>query len=1021
MTAPQAIIDLVEKFDQNKQGFLSKEFNETQVRSQFVNPFFEALGWDVRNKQNPSRPDLCEVKEEDSVYVDGKKKRPDYGFRISGKRKFFVEVKQPSKNIDSSIDFAFQIKRYAWNAHLPISILTDFEEFAVYYCGSRPSESDRSDKSRLLSLRYDQYVEKWSEISDLFSREAVLNGSIDKYVKSIPHKRGEKEVDDSLLDDISEWREMLAKNIALRNPELSTSSLNYAVQTIIDRIMFLRICEDRGIEQYMRLKDLLNGDRVYLRLFEMFQQADERYNSGIFHFNKEPGRSNPDTITPKLIIDDKPLKDIIKQLYFPVSPYEFSVLPAEILGQIYEQFLGKVIRLTAGHRAKVEYKPQVKKAGGVKYTPAYIVECIVKETIGSLVKGKTSDEVDHIHILDPACGSGSFLIVAYQYLLDWYKEWYIQNQVSVSNKKKKSKETIYKGKDGEWKLTTEERKRILINNIYGVDIDSQAVEVTKLSLLLKVLEGENEETLSKQMKIFHERVLPDLSNNIKCGNSLINWDILKDNPNLAKDEVERINPFDWESGFPEIMQAGGFHAIIGNPPYIRIQTMKEWAPLEVERYKQEYVSASSGNYDIYVIFVEKGLSLLNDQGRLGFILPHKFFNAKYGQPLRMIISNGRHLSKVVHFGDQQVFDGVTTYTCLLFLNKSGKDKLQFVKVQDLEEWRITTESTEGEIDSENIKDDVWNFVVGRGAELFEKLNAMQVKLSDATVRIFQGIKTGADKIYIVEEIERIDDKVKVYSKENMTEYWIEIDLLHPLIKGGDSKRYHFTKTNRLILFPYVSVSGTVNLISESHLKSKYPLTWSYLQDNKEYLENREHGKMSGTDWYSYSRNQALDVISLPKIFTPDIAAHSSLSFDECGDVFFTGGVAGGYGILVSPEFSTKYMLGLLNSKLLEWFIHQSATSMRGGYYSYESRFIRNLPIRTIDFSDPQDAARQDQMVNLVESILDLHKQIQEVHTPHEKTLIQSQIEYTDGQIDELVYKLYDLTEEEIKIVEGITK
>ncbi|MGB7544492.1 MAG: N-6 DNA methylase, partial [Methanothrix sp.] len=276
-------------------------------------------------------------------------------------------------------------------------------------------------------LRYDQYAEKWPEIAALFSREAVLGGSLDRFARSLPQKRGEKRVDAALLDDISKWRETLAKNIALRNPELDTASLNYSVQAIIDRIMFLRICEDRGIEQYMRLKHLLEGERVYVRLFELFRQADGRYNSGIFHFEKESGRDRPDIITPSLKIDDGTLKDIIKQLYPPESPYAFAVLPAEILGQIYEQFLGEVIRLDQDHNALVEDKPEVKKAGGVKYTPAYIVEAIVQKTLGPTLEGRTPLQAAQISVLDPACGSGSFLIVAYQYLLDWHRDWYVQH------------------------------------------------------------------------------------------------------------------------------------------------------------------------------------------------------------------------------------------------------------------------------------------------------------------------------------------------------------------------------------------------------------------------------------------------------------------------------------------------------------------------------------------------------------------------------------------------------------------
>jgi len=674
----------------------------------------------------------------------------------------------------------------------------------------------------------------------------------------------------------------------------------------------------------------------------------------------------------------------------------------------------------------------VRKAGGVYYTPTFIVDYIVRNTVGKLVgaaRGGRPEEGTHkevplhrplspqqiskIHILDPACGSGSFLLGAYQSLLDYHRDWYQKDGLQKHTKE------IYQGRGGQWYLTIQEKKRILLNNIYGADIDPQAVEVTKLSLLLKVLEGENQDTLERQMKLFRERALPDLGSNIKCGNSLIGPDFYqgKQMNLLDSEEMYRINPFDWDKEFSEIMNQGGFDVVIGNPPYIRIQIMKEWAPVEAELYKKYYSSASKGNYDIYVVFVERGLGLLNKSGRLGFILPHKFFNAQYGEALRAILSEGKHVAQVVHFGDQQVFAGATNYTCLLFLDKSDSKQCHFVKVDDLIAWRINGESTEGKIPAIKITSSEWNFTIGKGAALFEKLSKMPVRLGEVTSRIFQGIKTSADNIYIVEEIGR-KANVRIFSKEKETEYWLEPDLLHPLVKGGDSKRYCLLRTNRLILFPYMKrEKGVSELIAEPTLKADYPLTYAYLLDNKAYLENRESGKMQGVKWYGYVYPKALDVMPLPKIFTPDIAARASFSLDETGEIFFTGGVAGGYGILVSPKYSRHYILGLLNSKLLEWFIRQSAAQMRGGYFSYESRFIRNLPIRTINFSVPDDKARHDRIVNLVEQMLSLHKKLIATKTPDERTRIQRQIDTTDHEIDQLVYELYGLTDKEIQIVE----
>jgi type I restriction-modification system DNA methylase subunit len=1027
---------LVERFERNIEAYRSPAYNETQLRREFIDPFFEALGWDVANKAGYAEQ-YKDVVHEDAIKVAGATKAPDYCFRIGGVRKFFLETKKPSVDIKGQVSPAYQLRRYAWSAKLPLSILTDFEEMAIYDCRLRPRPSDKPSIGRVRLYTYPQYPDLFEEVYNFLSKEAVLKGSFDKFAESEKQKRGTTEVDAEFLKEIESWRETLAKNIAIKNPRLSVRELNYAVQLTIDRIIFLRMCEDRGIEKYGQIQTLMNGTNSYHRLRQIFYSADDKYNSGLFDFRT-------DRLTPELKIDDNPLKEIFKNLYYPDSPYEFSVLGADILGHVYEQFLGKVIRLTEGHHAKIEEKPEVRKAGGVYYTPTYIVEYIVKNTVGKIVGAVLRDpllslskdqgtrrgvplhrqlspqQISKIRILDPACGSGSFLLGAYQYLLNYHRDWYQKDDP------RKHPQEIYQGYGGQWYLTTREKKRILLNNIYGVDIDPQAVEVTKLSLLLKVLEGENQDTLERQIKLFKERALPDLGSNIKWGNSLISSDFYSvgaghDLPLFDKEETYRINAFDWEKEFPEIMKRGGFDAVIGNPPYIRIQTMKEWAPLEVELYKKHYIAARKGNYDIYVVFVERGLNLLNKLGRLGFILPHKFFNAQYGQPLRTLLAKGNHLAKVVHLGDQQVFAGATNYTCLLFLDKTGSKQCDFVKVDDLTSWRNTGEATEGKISASKITPSEWNFPVGKGAALFEKLSKMPIKLEHVTGRIFQGIKTSADKIYIVEGIERKAKSVKIFSREKETEYWLEPDLLHPLIKGGDSRRYFISRTNRLILFPYAKQeNGTIKLIPESIGKACYPLTWSYLGDNRAYLENREGGKMRGTKWYGYVYPKALDVMPLPKIFTPDIAAHSSFSLDETGELFFTGGVAGGYGILVLTEYCREYILGLLNSKLLEWFIHQSATQMRGGYYSYESRFIRNLPIQITNFSNPANKACHDKIVELVNRMLSLQKQFEAAKTPDDRARLQRQIDANDPQIDNLVYKLYGLTEKEIQIVEGRT-
>lgn len=349
MGAPTKILELVERFDRSRDAYKSAQYNETQLRREFLDPFFIALGWDVENSQGFAEA-YKDVIHEDAIKVGGFTKAPDYCFRIGGTRKFFVEAKKPAIDIRQDASPAFQLRRYAWSAKLPLSILTDFEEIAVYDCRIKPAKTDKASTGRVKIVSYGEYAAKWDEISSIFSRDAVLKGSFDKYAESTRKKKGTAEVDDAFLSEIESWRDMLARNLALRNPRLSQRELNFSVQRTIDRIIFLRICEDRGIEPEGRLLGLTNGPGIHGRLLEVYRQADDRYNSGLFHFRPEKGRSEDyDRLTPGLAIDDKVLKDILRGLYYPDCPYEFSILPADILGQVYEQFLGKVIRLTAGH------------------------------------------------------------------------------------------------------------------------------------------------------------------------------------------------------------------------------------------------------------------------------------------------------------------------------------------------------------------------------------------------------------------------------------------------------------------------------------------------------------------------------------------------------------------------------------------------------------------------------------------------------------------------------------------------
>lgn len=669
MGAPGIVVELIERFERQRDAYRSGDYNEARLRREFIDPFFSALGWDMDNRRGYAEA-YKDVIHEDSIKVSGGTKAPDYCFRIGATRKFFVEAKKPAVNIKDDISPAYQLRRYAWSAKLPLSILTDFEEFAVYDCRVRPQIHDKASVARLTYVTCDEYLERWDEISERFARESVLRGAFDKFADTSKGKRGTTEVDDAFLEEIESWREILASNIALRNPRISQSDLGFVVQRTIDRIIFLRICEDRGIENYGQLQSICQDPNLYRRLLDRFHRADERYNSGLFHFRSEADRAEaPDQLTTDISIDDKPLRGILESLYYPSSPYEFSIFSADILGHVYERFLGKVIRLTTGHRAKVEEKPEVRKAGGVYYTPDHIVTYVVERTLGKLLKGKTSDEALALRVLDPACGTGSFLLGAYQHLLDWHLQWFLENDPEKHAARKLP--PIFWSRHSEWRLTARKRKEILVSSIFGVDLDSQAIEVTKLSLLLKVLEGETEESINAALKLFHDRALPDLGKNVRHGNSLIGPDLWsKGQMRLALDGDDPYMPFDWVKAFQKVFRDGGFDVVIGNPPYLSFAGRQS---VEIPDWLREYYAnayESGGWPTAHTLFLERAIKLLTKR-YASFIVPDQVGHLSGYQSVRDIAVRECGLVEVRYWGEH-VFRGVTTPALTAVLDKEHK-------------------------------------------------------------------------------------------------------------------------------------------------------------------------------------------------------------------------------------------------------------------------------------------------------------------------------------------------------------
>ena len=953
MRAPKEVEDLVKNFKTNIEAHKSGKYNEEQLRTDYLNPFFIALGWDVSNqagKIEAYRDVLMEagVNKKNS----GRSGRVDYAFKLQKTTKFFVEAKKPKVDIYGEKSPAFQIREYGWWGRVSIGVLTDFEEFAVYNTHYRPKETDKPDKRRLKYFRYDQYLENWSFFQDTFSRQAVADGSLEKLADTDKDKEKIITVDALFLDEIEKWRKKLASDIAKRNKNpaghsiLNLYDLNLAVQTIIDRIIFLKFAEARGMEAPQEFRGLEKSSQLYAALDKLFLQADKKYNSGLFK------RDEDREFISKLQVGDGPLRIILA--FLEKSSYGFKTLPVEILGSIYERFLGKTIYFTKGENAKVEEKPETRKAGGVYYTPQYIVDYIVENTVGEKLKDQKWNGVQPkqtLTILDPACGSGSFLVNAYEKLLNWHLEYYSQagntalalkegkiyEVKSMSEEKKQTSKT--------YRLSIVEKQRILLNSIYGVDLDRQAVEVSKLSLLLKLMEDENVESEEELFKHSDLQMLPDLSGNIKCGNSLIGRDFYKGEESLFPiEERQKVNVFDWEGddGFPEIMKAGGFDCVIGNPPW--------GAELsDYTKYLQQNYACKTRDSAAYFIevFIKQSALLV------GLIVPKTISYYSAWSSIREIIKNECSIQKVLDCGICFSEVNLEAVTMILKKSKVPRNILHIDMATPIKKFQTLKKIiTSGQYP--NSLTEIGKIIPTIGLsekeiKLIKKLYSISVKVGDLGCQIFRGLY--------------IPDQEKEYLRKGKYKF---------INKVPDVKYYYIEKI------------------------------WEIsLGENKRYIEKAKK-------------------ILRPRIFFKVLRGKKVICYPDVEGQFLTTEKLVNFIIDQNEHlFHYYYICGIFNSKLLSYYVQKilfsdSTETSRVMDAIYLNHFI--LP--KLDLSNPDQKAQHDKMVSLVDRMLFVQKKLHNTTSPSEKTIYQKDVDRLDRDIDNLVYELYELTPEEIRIVEG---
>ncbi len=955
----ERVVELISKYEQIKKSGEIKKYNEESTKKDFIQPLFESLGWNFSNRG----------KSNDSVSAEEKisKKRVDYGFRINGIPQFFLEAKPlREENIHTNRDYVLQAIDYSWMKSCSWAILTNFETIAVYNADWKESNYGNN---LFFVLRPNDFLT--DKRFTYLSKKAFENNILDKVASEYGKKQLKNPINKQLLQDMIHFREVLSKDIVRnnQNKHLTQDDIDESVQRILDRLIFIRNAEDRGLEGdkvQSAVRQWYDKGKGHLlkQISKIYKDYDDKYNSKLFAHH----------LCDDLYIDNEALQEVIEGLNQSKDNsyrYDFSIIESDVLGNIYEQYLGNILKSTP-KRAKLEESKTHRKEQGIYYTPSYIVDYIVKNTVGEFIKTHTPEEIKKVRILDPACGSGSFLIRAYKELENYWKHNSDFAQLTLDSEEFYSKKVD-----------------ILKNNIFGVDLDPKAVEIAQLNLLLQISE--------------RKQRLPILQNNIKVGNSLI------DDPSISD------KAFKWESEFPEIMKEGGFDIVVGNPPYVRIQNLVD---KQVDYFSNNFKSAFK-NYDIYLLFVEKSLKLLRENGDVGFIIPSKFVNADYGLGLRNVISESKTLHRFVDFKDIQIFGDATNYTCLLFLKNTENNNFEYMSPKSKDDFSVIEISNNEIFQKYSLPgptpNESWILSNNKVSSLMKKLKGKGESLRGLSKNIFQGLTTSADPIYFVEVISNAKETAKIRNVKDNLEFVIEKAILKKLLKGKDIRKWTFDWKGLFVVYPYTVKDGKASLIPLSEIKEKFPLAYEYLEHYESQLKSRENHRLENhDDWHQYIYRKNLEKFEQPKIITQVLASNNTFAIDLKGEFYFVGGGnAGGYGIVLNDINHNMYyfVLALLNSNVLEFYLKNISTPFRGGYFSYGKRFIDKLPLLI-----PKDS-RFDSVSSLSKEQVNISKKMQNLPNTDERDLLEREYDKKGQELNQLIYEIYGLNKSEITLLE----
>ncbi|MCI9038404.1 MAG: restriction endonuclease subunit M [Clostridia bacterium] len=980
------LFELINKYRDNKKYYKEnpKSFPEFECRLEYIDIFLKLLGWDVENTKcvSPAKKEVVVEHFAD----DNNKDKPDYTLTLRGISKFFVEAKKPSVDISKEKEPSFQARRYGWNAGHKIVVLTNFEYLMIYECTYAPNINDGANVALFRKYYYEEYLEKFEEISEIISRDSIYSGHFEELTnQNFKDTRTKLSVDEYFLEQINKWRVELANHLYLQNKKKYSNAeiLNDETQRFINQIVFLRICEDKNLPLYHSLKNNIRDTKTLKQeLNRMFKEADKRYNSGLFKDENILFDLNNDIIMK-----------MINELYYPQSPYLFNIIEPNLLGKMYEMFLTEEFQIIDNKVVLLTREECINRS--VVKTPDEIVKYIVENTLKPLCLNKTPQEILKIKIADISCGSGIFLEEAMNFLNEYCIEWYKENHI----------EYLEKTGPEQYKLPLTEKKKILTSCIYGIDIDIHAVEVSKFSLLIKLIEDENIPTT-----IDVKPILPDLDENIKFGNSLIEKEDIN-SVNITLEDETKIKAFDWNL----INKGEKFDAIIGNPPYVCTEDMHNLlSELEFEIYLNKFKTPYK-QFDKYYLFIEQALKKIKDNGYVSYIVTNKFYKIVAGRKLREYIAENNYLMSLIDFGSNQLFEDKTTYSAIITLSKKNNSKFEYAEVKNVSE--LWTENYKKiYVDISNITSEPWILSTDKNfINMTKKLkdDNVTIPITDI-VDITAGIQTSANGVYIFDKSELIEiDEKKYKIIRNGKTYYIEKNILRKFFKIKGLTTYENNiYADKYIIFPY-NKEGI--LYTEEEMNKYFRGTFQYLTDNYEKLSKRKMNITANiNNWYQYGRVQHLRTFNKPKLICGVLSKpyNPSYMYDTENMLIEAGGTAGRVAIFLkdtieAQKYDLLYIQAWLNHPYTEKILSVLGSDFESGFFSRGQVQLSQLRFVKLDFNNLNHKNLHDNVVQKAKQIQEINNKLTEEYLSREvRKLLESKRLDIKLEIEELIKKVY---------------